>query len=103
LLINHFDLPNCDIIYPGKLFEYLRLGRPILLCSPPGILPDFVSNRNLGEVAPFHDPVQIEKAISRLIQGVDASPCSYSIDPQGYPEFERSAQAHRYLSLLDKL
>lgn len=54
-------------VYPGKLFEYLRLCKPILSLSPEGSIVDILlSNLNRGINAEFEAIEQIENNILKL-------------------------------------
>lgn len=54
-------------VYPGKLFEYLRLSKPILALSPEGSIVDMLlSNLNRGINVEFEDIDKIENSILDL-------------------------------------
>jgi len=54
-------------VYPGKLFEYLRLCKPILSLSPEGSAVDvLLNNLNRGINAEFEAIDQIENSILKL-------------------------------------
>jgi glycosyltransferase involved in cell wall biosynthesis len=101
LLLNHFNLPYCDIIFPGKLYEYLKLAKPILTLSPPGLLPDFINNNRLGEVAAFDQVNEIKTALETICDRYDSA--DYKISAGRFENFERGKQALRYLELLEQL
>jgi glycosyltransferase involved in cell wall biosynthesis len=102
LLLLHFDLPYCAAIYPGKLFEYYRLGLPILACTPPGLVEDFVRSRDLGECAAYGDSNAIADALERLVDRMDHGPV-YGQGEQDREAFERGALAEVYGELLKEL
>lgn len=60
---------------PGKLFEYMASGRPILLLLPPsaegGDSEKILSNANAGMACRMDDPEAIEKALLQIYQQVN--------------------------------
>lgn len=67
LLLN--DTKNVDGIIPGKLFEYIGVGNPILTIGKPlgdsGVL---VTENNLGAIADFGDVEAAKKCVSSFYQ-----------------------------------
>lgn len=59
--------PGASSILTGKLFEYLRLGKPILACCPPGDAAELIGSLGAGVVAPPDDPVEIARALEYLL------------------------------------
>ena len=51
------DLPDCQRIYPGKIFELMYLGRPVMTVAPPGALTDLVIGHDIGS---RHAPADVE-------------------------------------------
>jgi|GEM_PF-1491733 len=102
LCLLHFDLAHCELIYPGKLFEYYRLGLPLVAFTPPGLLEDFVRERDLGECAAYGDAQAICQAIIRLVKRLDAGP-AYGGRREDVVEFERGALSARYAALLKEV
>ncbi len=99
LLLLHFDLPHCDIIYPGKLFEYYRMALPVLACSPPGHLRDFVDSRDMGECADYADPQAVALALERLADRLRQGP-GYALPGTDVTQFERGQLAVQYAGLI---
>ena len=88
-----FDLPLTDIIYPGKTFEYLRLMKPIVVLSRPGILRDLILGLGAGEAADIDNTEQIADAFERLISNREHLDQAYSLRVENYAPFERGALA----------
>jgi glycosyltransferase involved in cell wall biosynthesis len=89
-----------DMALPGKLFEALALGRPVLALTRPGSDTARLLER-LGQdagVAPPEDPQAIAVAITRLL---DEPP--EVVAPEALAEFDRDLVAARYAALLDEL
>lgn len=66
LLLTLNDEPGVDLTYPGKLFEYLAAGRPILALVPEGATADLIRDIEAGLVVPSDDVGAICKAILDL-------------------------------------
>jgi len=62
------------LILPGKVFEYLRSGRPILALVPSGGAADrFVRSRHAGVTMSGADPAEVAAGIDAVLQRADAS------------------------------
>jgi hypothetical protein len=59
------NVAGAERILPAKIFELLRLGRPVLTLAPPGELADLVRATGLGEALPPND----ESAIAERLEG----------------------------------
>lgn len=100
LLNNLHYLPNSGRIYPGKTFEYLRLGRPMLATAPEGVLRQLVRSTRTGEECEGNDPAAILPALRRLVDRC-RTPGAYDTgNPAVYEPFERGALAARYRQVL---
>lgn len=89
-----------DMALPGKLFEALALGRPVLALTRPESDTARLLER-LGQetgVAPPEDPEAIADAITRLL---DVPP--EAVPREALAEFDRDLVAARYAALLDEL
>jgi glycosyltransferase involved in cell wall biosynthesis len=62
------DLPGSERIYPAKIFEIMRLGRPALVLTPKGALAELVRRHRLGDVVPPDDAPAIAAALERLLR-----------------------------------
>jgi len=102
ILILLFDKPFLDMVYPGKLFEACRLGRPLLAFSPEGILTSFVRERDLGETAGVGSVEEQSRAFERLWDRSRTGP-GYRLPCHDLLSFERGHLAQSYSALLDAL
>jgi len=67
LLIN--DDPESEGVLTGKVFELIRLKRPILALGPiKGVVKDLIENYRLGQYAHISDVAAIKSAIENLLQ-----------------------------------
>lgn len=98
------------LLLPGKIFEYLRAGRPILAVVPPGGAADrLIREMNAGWVADPSRPEAVAEGIARL--GREAAAEGEAAEVPGAPpdgqdpigRFERRTLARRLACLLDAL
>lgn len=59
--------PGTTVSVPGKLYEYLAIGRPILSLSEEGETSDLVRASGLGLAVAPHDEPAIVEALTRLV------------------------------------
>lgn len=99
LLLLMWDTPEEEGVLPGKLFEYLGAGRPVLAVGAgQGVAAHLISSRRLGLAS--SDPVEIAGQLRAWIatkrtQGRLESPSAESI-----AEFSRSRQVQRLSDFL---
>lgn len=116
LLLLEQDSPRGGLVLPGKIFEYLRAGRPILAVAPvEGAAARLVRSLDAGWVADPKRPETIAEGLERLLGGVssssvpskpgDRSGTSVGEDrvPSAVRVFERRALTHRLAALLDEV
>jgi glycosyltransferase involved in cell wall biosynthesis len=86
-------------IVPGKTYEYLASGRPILATVPPGDARDLIVATNSGLVADPSDVAGIARAIGTL---ADEAPVAHRV-PSGIEQFERRELTRRLADHLEAL
>ncbi len=70
LLLLEQDSDRGRLVLPGKAFEYLRAGRPILAVVPRGgAAARFVRETNAGIAVDPSSPTEIAEALARLLDG----------------------------------
>jgi glycosyltransferase involved in cell wall biosynthesis len=62
------EVPGAERIYPAKIFELMRLGRPCLVLSPPGALTELVARHAAAEVVGPRDAPAIAAALERRLR-----------------------------------
>ena len=92
------DVPGASRIYPGKIFELMKVGRPVLTLSPRGVLTELVARHRLGHVLPPHDVDAITDHLVTLLRqhrdhGAIAAP---AIGADGGAQYHRRALAGRW-------
>lgn len=65
LIFNPIDLQR---YIPGKLFDYIASGTPVLVYGESGEVADIVSKLRVGEVVPENDPCALAFAIEKIVR-----------------------------------
>jgi hypothetical protein len=105
LLLIVDDAPESHAIVPGKLFEYLGAGKPILAIAPHGSAVErLLHQTGCGEVA---ERTELERCAEILHRYIRAWRGEKVPLPQPRPEvirqYERRTAAQRLAQLLDQL
>lgn len=88
---------------PGKTFQYLGAGRPVLALSPQGIVADLVRKTGAGRVVDPDDAGGVASALVDMARAKSAGMPSHGADPRALVPYTRRAIAERYAALLDKV
>ncbi len=92
------DLPENARIYPAKIFELMRLGRPCLTLAPEGALTELVHRHRFGLVAAPRDVEAIAAALARLLRafarGEAIGPPAIGVD-----RYDRRRQAGQFAAV----
>jgi glycosyl transferase family 1/glycosyl transferase family 4 len=102
LLIKHAD-SRYDGLVPGKLYEYVGLGRPILALAPPGEARALVESLRRGETAAPDDVGTIATKIEVLYRHFRAGTLDSAYDLSPVPALERERQAGELARVLDAI
>jgi len=89
-------------IVPGKTYEYLASGRPILACLPPGDARDLVAQSDLAFVALPRDASAIATALNRMLELWRSGSLPQGAAPW-VAAFERRALASRLSTFLQEV
>jgi len=98
------ERPGAESIYSGKLFEYLGMGVPVLLCGPTtGVAASLVREAGAGTVVAYHDVEAIADALDVLELAKSRGVSSHGPDAAVVARFDRRVQAARVGGLLSEL
>lgn len=86
---------------PGKTFQYLGAGRPVLALSPPGIVADLVRKTGAGLVVDPDDARGVARSLVAMAKAKSAGMPSGGADPRTLVPYTRRAIAERYAAVLD--
>jgi glycosyltransferase involved in cell wall biosynthesis len=91
LVLLESAVPEGSLITPGKIFEYLASGRPILALVPEGPAAELVRAAAAGEVAPPADAARIAAVVARWLDEGPPVPASTedTLAPYARPELAR--------------
>jgi glycosyltransferase involved in cell wall biosynthesis len=93
------DVSGVERIYPAKIFEIMRVGRPCLALTPEGALARLVRRHRLGEVVPPRDAEAVAAAVGRMLRAFrdEQTPAHAPVDIEHY---DRRLQAARFAEVL---
>jgi len=87
-------------VIPGKLFEYIAAGRPILCIAEPGATTEIIERGNLGSVHRPGDAASVALAIEGLLR---PGGTAYAPRREYVERFERGRLVERLARLLDEV
>ena len=90
------------LIVPGKAYEYLGSGRPILAMGPPGDMRDFVNQTNSGVTLDGDDIAGAASALYKLYEAKVQQDATATQDGSMVQRFERRALSQQLASELDQ-
>jgi glycosyltransferase involved in cell wall biosynthesis len=100
------DVPGTQRIYPAKIFELMRLGRPILTLAPEGsALARLAQAHGLGPVVHPRDPGAIASALEfavRAFRQRGNAPATWRKTP-GIERYDRRALAGEFAEILKEV
>jgi len=102
LLIKHDD-PVYRGLVPGKLYEYIGVGRPILGVVPEGEAAELIRNERRGEVAPPDRPEEIAAKIELLYRKYQEGTLDRDYRLGAREQFDRRRQCALLAEFLEEL
>jgi glycosyltransferase involved in cell wall biosynthesis len=91
------------LVVPGKAYEYLGSGRPILAMCPGGDMRDFVTGTNSGIVTDGDDVPAAADALVQLYRAKVEGRIITTQDRAAVEQFERRHLTQRLAQLLDQV
>lgn len=93
--------PEFQRYIPGKLYDYVAAGPPILVYGEGGEIEDIVNPLGVGQVVPEGDPASLAASLERIVRGGMDPPADRRAAWLG--EHTREALAGRMISLLTEI
>lgn len=90
------EVDGVERIYPAKIFEIMRVGRPCLALTPEGALARLVREHRLGEVIAPRDAQAIASGLEQRLRAFRDGRGLPSHAPIGVERFDRALQAEQF-------
>jgi len=87
---------------PGKVYEYLATGAPILAPIPPGDLFDLLREAPQAYISNYRDSHQVADSLERLASDIYAGRVR-CCDANWLSRFDRSILARQLAAVFDKI
>jgi glycosyltransferase involved in cell wall biosynthesis len=98
------DRPGSAELYPGKLFDYLGLGLPVLFVGPSdGGVARLVAEGGFGVAVRQGDVDGIAGAVIALAHAKETGTALATPDPEVAARFDRRVQVGRLARLLERV
>lgn len=94
------DVPGARDMYPGKIFELMALGRPVLTCAPPGSLRALVAEHDLGPACDPDDAPAIAATLERALRDFVEGRYEARSRATGTERFHRRALAGEFATVM---
>jgi glycosyltransferase involved in cell wall biosynthesis len=91
------------LVVPGKTYEYLGSGRPILAMGPPGDMRKFVQETRSGLAIEGNDTARATEALVKFYQNKQRGTAQFEQDRASIARFERRQLTARLAEELDGL
>ncbi len=100
LIIN--DTPNAKVILPGKFFEYIASGRPVLCIGPlDGDAATIINETGAGFVADVNNLQDIKDKLTMMYQNYKQN--NDTVSPANLAGYSREELTRQMAEVLDKL
>ena len=101
LLVEAFR-PGAELVVPGKLYDYLGAGLPVLAIVPEGAASRLVDKQRFGLAATEPDPLRLENLLRQLVENVKRGrPALRPPDPVRAGQFQRPRLVERLAELME--
>jgi hypothetical protein len=96
------EVKGAERIYPAKVFELMRLGRPSLVLAPRGALTELVERHRAAEVVAPRDVPKIAEALERRLREFSLGRYCIEARPQGIERYDRRRLAGEFAEAFRK-
>jgi hypothetical protein len=103
LLLLLADRPGSEDVYPGKIFQYLGAGRPILAMVPEGAAADLVRKTGGGVVVGPRDASSAARELLAIARAKQAGRPVPGASPEVLTSYTRREIARRFATLLEEV
>ena len=93
------DVAGVERIYPAKIFEIMRVGRPCLTLTPEGALARLVREHQLGELLSPHDTGGIAAVLEKWLRAFRDQQALPLHAPVDVARFDRKLQAAQFAAV----
>jgi glycosyltransferase involved in cell wall biosynthesis len=91
-------------IYPGKLFEYLRAGKPVLGVGPRGVAAELIERCGVGCFIPADETEKLAAMLRKIACDYPGFLSEYyHPDPDAIAQYERQALTNKLASVFNTL
>ncbi|UCB52863.1 MAG: glycosyltransferase [Candidatus Zixiibacteriota bacterium] len=92
------------LVFPAKIFECLRLGKPILgLVNPKSQIAALLNRARAGEVVSPEDQAGVKRALTSYFSAFEKGELACNTDQEVLQEFERRFLTSKLASLFDRV
>ncbi len=95
--------PGSEVVFTGKLFEYLAVEKPILALIPPGAAANLLRDAHVGTIVPPDDVDSIAAAIHTLFTQWQAGQLQVQPNRAVINQYERRHLTQKLAQLFDSL
>jgi glycosyltransferase involved in cell wall biosynthesis len=95
--------PGSESVLPGKIYEYLASGKPILGLVPPGVSADLIREAGAGVVIDPQDVPGIAAQIFNLYERWKKGALNVKSDPRVVERFSRRSLTGQLAEVLDRV
>jgi len=93
---------GAEATVPGKLFEYLAVGRPVLAVAPPdSASAEILDKTRAGWLAPAHDVAAIADALRSALCAVRSGPQAHRPDAAAVARYDRRVLTGKLAHVFD--
>jgi len=93
--------PGSEVVFTGKVFEYLAARRPIIAVVPKGPAATLVEETAAGTIVPPEDTAAIARCLADHFAAWEEGRLEISPDDRLIAEYRRSVQAEKLAGLLE--